>query len=166
MASKRVQFNIEVKTISDMEYMSNLTPGLFPILWVEEAMQLPEEIFSQLSTLLILTKYLGVAGFAIIGIATVILIIAGVCYVKKNNAVSWLAGESSDEAQDGPYEATNGFGLNGVYSNRVKLPFNIAGNVHPGSVSTNGFVQDYPILTKRNAGRNYPNQSIYRENFM
>ncbi|KAL0267641.1 UNVERIFIED_CONTAM: hypothetical protein PYX00_009850 [Menopon gallinae] len=165
LGSKRVQFNIEVKAIPDMEFMSNLTPGLFPVLWVEESMELPESFSSQLSGLLTLHSYIGVAGFTAIAAATVILIAAGVCYVKKNNSVSWGTDEGLNEAPAGHFNPTDGFGMNGIYSNRVKVPINISGNIPANNIS-NGLMPNYPILTKRNAGRVYPNPAIYRENFI
>lgn len=44
-AFKRFQYNVEVVRIEEVEITANLEEGIFPILWIEEEMELSQDLF-------------------------------------------------------------------------------------------------------------------------
>lgn len=47
-AAKRLQFNLDVKTIPSVELMKNMPNVIFPIFWIEESVEIPKDILNQL----------------------------------------------------------------------------------------------------------------------
>lgn len=47
-AAKRMQFNLEMKSIPDIEMMENMPEVMFPLFWVEESVYLKKDITNQL----------------------------------------------------------------------------------------------------------------------
>lgn len=51
MAAKRLQFNLEMKPIPQIEIMKSMPDILFPLFWVEEGVLLDKEMTNQLKPL-------------------------------------------------------------------------------------------------------------------
>lgn len=51
MASKRMQFNLEVMPVPEIEWMKNMPEVLLPLFWVQEGVALDKEMTDQMKTL-------------------------------------------------------------------------------------------------------------------
>lgn len=51
MAAKRMQFNLEVKPIPEIEWMKNMPEVILPLFWVQEGVALDREMTDQMKTL-------------------------------------------------------------------------------------------------------------------
>lgn len=51
MASKRAQFNLEVKSIPEIELMKNMPNVILPIFWFEEGVKLEKKFTNQIKPL-------------------------------------------------------------------------------------------------------------------
>lgn len=47
-AAKRMQFNLEMKPIPQIEIMKNMPDIMFPLFWVEEGVDLEKDLTNQL----------------------------------------------------------------------------------------------------------------------
>lgn len=54
MAAKRLQFNMEVKPLPDVEIMKSMPEVIFPMFWIEEGVSLGKDITNQLKYTLFL----------------------------------------------------------------------------------------------------------------
>ena len=53
-AAKRLQFNLEVKTIPQVEMMKNIPDVMFPLFWVEEGVNLGRDFTDKMKNSLFL----------------------------------------------------------------------------------------------------------------
>lgn len=51
MAAKRMQFNLEVKRIPEIEWMKNMPDVILPLFWVQEGVSLDKEMTNQMKSL-------------------------------------------------------------------------------------------------------------------
>lgn len=51
MAAKKMQFNLEVKPIPEVEWMANMPELLLPLFWIEEGVKLGKDMTKQMKPL-------------------------------------------------------------------------------------------------------------------
>nr|QAB43879.1 sensory neurone membrane protein SNMP2b [Oedaleus asiaticus] len=66
LGAKRLQFNMRAARVPQVPALANLTDGLFPLLWVEEGVELEEAELSQVRALFVARASLGGVAWAVL----------------------------------------------------------------------------------------------------
>lgn len=92
---KRLQFNIEMRSIDSVPQLKKVPTGLFPLLWVEEGAEIPQSIQEELHASHKLLGYVEIAKWLLLTIAIVATIASAVSIARANSLISWPRNSNS-----------------------------------------------------------------------
>nr|QZH55094.1 sensory neuron membrane protein 2.1 [Achelura yunnanensis] len=86
---KRLQFNIELREISNVKQFENVETGLFPLLWIEEGAVLPETLLSELRQGHTMLKLVEVLRWVLLAVAVAVTATSGYLVARAKSLVVW-----------------------------------------------------------------------------
>jgi len=82
----RFQMNVLLAPVNGITMLAEVPTVYFPVMWFENKAGVPENLVSQLSLLAKLPTILQGMGWAEVGLATSMLIIAGLCFMSRSKS--------------------------------------------------------------------------------
>ncbi|XP_024216164.2 sensory neuron membrane protein 2 [Halyomorpha halys] len=86
-AFKRIQMNIFLRRLEDVDLFANISEGLFPLIWIEEALteELVQTYLSDMKELMSTTRIIMSVTGLLIGVGIFCLLVALILYIKHRN---------------------------------------------------------------------------------
>nr|AVM18970.1 sensory neuron membrane protein 2 [Holotrichia parallela] len=104
--AKRVQMNVEVKQFEAFPLTRSMPEGVFPILWIEEGVDLPSDLLAHLEFSFRKIAYLDFLKWILI-VAGVVLIILAFILIMKREGLMCFASKGSLQINDGKNMVTH-----------------------------------------------------------
>ncbi|XP_049860593.1 sensory neuron membrane protein 2-like [Schistocerca gregaria] len=86
VGAKRLQFNMKAVRVSQVPALRNVSDGLFPLLWVEEGVELEEKQLSQVRALYVARASMGGVAWAVLAVGVAALLFCAVRLAKARVA--------------------------------------------------------------------------------